>query len=176
MRQIVKNIFAAIAFCLFLPQAASAQNKEQLNQQIRGTVTDMASGEPLYAVNVVLNASQTGAITDEKGMFAISNVPIGRHTVSATYIGYETAIIKEVMVGSAKEVFLEISLTEKITELGEVVIRPKINKAESQNEMVTLGARMLSVEEASRFAGGMDDPARLVSAYPGIASPSISNN
>ena len=30
-------------------------------------------------------------------------------------------------------------------------------------------------EEASRFAGGMDDPARLVSAFAGVAS-GISNN
>ena len=30
------------------------------------------------------------------------------------------------------------------------------------------GARMLSVEEASRYAGALDDPARLVSASAGV--------
>ena len=34
---------------------------------------------------------------------------------------------------------------------------------------------MLSVEEASRYAGGFDDPARLVSAFAGVA-PSVSSN
>ena len=43
------------------------------------------------------------------------------------------------------------------------------------NKMATTGARMLSVEEASRYAGGFDDPARLVSAFAGVA-PSVSSN
>ncbi len=41
--------------------------------------------------------------------------------------------------------------------------------------MATTGARMLSVEEASRYAGGMDDPARLVSSFAGV-SPAMSTN
>jgi hypothetical protein len=47
----------------------------------------------------------------------------------ASFIGYETAVIKEVLAGSVHEAYLEIKLTEKPMELGEVVIRPKINKA-----------------------------------------------
>ena len=43
------------------------------------------------------------------------------------------------------------------------------------NKMATTGARMLSVEEASRYAGGFDDPARLVSSFAGVA-PSVSSN
>ena len=34
---------------------------------------------------------------------------------------------------------------------------------------------MLSVEEASRYAGGFDDPARLVSAFAGVSS-NVGNN
>lgn len=41
--------------------------------------------------------------------------------------------------------------------------------------MAVTGARMLSVEEASRYAGGMDDPARLVSSFAGVASNVSSN-
>jgi hypothetical protein len=41
--------------------------------------------------------------------------------------------------------------------------------------MATASARMLSVEEASRYAGGFDDPARLVSAFAGVAG-GLDNN
>jgi hypothetical protein len=41
--------------------------------------------------------------------------------------------------------------------------------------MALFGGHMLSVEEASRYAGGMDDPARLVSSYAGV-SPGVGNN
>ena len=46
-------------------------------------------------------------------------------------------------------------------------VRARTNKEEAMNKMATTGARMLSVEEASRYAGGFDDPARLVSAFAG---------
>ncbi len=168
-------LISLVSYCFF-PQVLFPQEKEQLSQCVRGVVTDMASNEPLYAVTIVLDTTQTGVMTDEKGMFVLNNVPIGRHTLYVSSIGYETVVIKEVLLGSAKEVYLEIPLAEKAMELGEVVVKPRINKAKSQNEMAMLGARMFSVEEASRFAGGMDDPARLVGAYAGVATPNVSNN
>jgi len=173
---IVKGILLSVFFCLTLSQTLSAQDKNQLNQRIRGIITDKDSGEPLYSITVLLDATHAGTMSDEKGMFTLDNVSIGRHTVYVSSVGYETAIVKEILVGSAKEVYLEIPLTEKITDLDEVVVTPKINKTESLNEMASLGARMFNVEEASRYAGGMDDPARLVSSYAGVVSPDVSNN
>ena len=41
------------------------------------------------------------------------------------------------------------------------------------NKMVLAGARMLSVEEASHYAGGFDDPARLVASFAGVAPLSL---
>ena len=90
-------------------------------------------------------------------------------------MGYESTIFREILVTSSKEVNLTIPLKESIKELDEVMIRPQLNKEQPLNKMVTTGARMLSVEEASRYAGGMDDPARLVSSFAGI-SPSMSTN
>jgi len=161
---------------LLFPEIIFAQNTEQLTQTIRGRITDKASGELLAFVNVGIMNTQMGSTTDENGQFVLKNVPIGRHTIYVSSIGYETAIIKEVLVGSAKEVYLQITLKEKVTELESVLIKPKTNKTESLNKMAILGAQMFSVEEASRFAGGMDDPARLVSSYAGVATPSVSNN
>ena len=173
--RMLKRVVTGIMCCLILPSGLLGQSKELLNQRIRGVVTDKASGEALYGVTVTLT-DKTGTTTDEHGQFILNNVPIGRQVVTASYIGYETAMIKEVLIGSAKEVFLEIALTEKVIELDELVIRPQVNKAGSLNEMAVLGAQMFSVEEAGRFAGGMDDPARLVSSYAGVAAPGVSNN
>ncbi|MDR2917692.1 MAG: TonB-dependent receptor [Tannerella sp.] len=145
-------------------------------QSIRGVVVDHASGIPLPFVSVSLSdLPQKGTVTDEDGKFLINNIPVGRHDLQATYMGYEPAVFREIMLTSAKEVYLEIQLKENIQELDEIVIRPRINKEEALNKMALSGARMLSVEEASRFAGGMDDPARLVSSFAGI-SPAVGNN
>ncbi|MCD8260377.1 MAG: carboxypeptidase-like regulatory domain-containing protein [Bacteroides sp.] len=147
-----------------------------LQQTLRGIITDAASGHPIpYATVILMDNPDTGTTTDEEGKFILPGVPVGRHTLQASFMGYEPTIFREILVTSTKEVYLEIPLKESITELAEVYIRPQINKEKSLNTMALSGARMLSVEEASRYAGGMDDPARLASSFAGIA-PSISNN
>lgn len=149
----------------------------QTGKPIRGTVVDDASGMPLpYVTIVVLNSGQpTGATSDGDGNFSINNLPVGRYDIQASFLGYEPAIFRELAVSSSKELFLTISLKESVLSLDEVVVRPKINKEEPLNQMATTSARMLSIEESSRYAGGFDDPARLVTAFAGVAGGVSSN-
>lgn len=153
-----------------------SESKGRPVQTIRGVVIDGDSKYPLPYATVRLSAKEgMGTITDSLGRFAIQQVPVGRHTVEAAYLGYDPGIVREILVTSAKEVYLEIPLKESLNELNEVVVRARTNKDESMNKMATTGAHMLSVEEASRYAGGFDDPARLVSAFAGVA-PSVTSN
>lgn len=115
-----------------------------------------------------------GSTADSIGEFSMQ-VPVGRHNLQVSYLGYEPVVLKEVLVRSSKEVVLNIGMTESLTTLSEVVVTPHINKAEPLNNMAVTGGRMLSTEEASRYAGGMDDPARLVSAFAGVSS-NVGNN
>lgn len=149
----------------------------QSSQSIRGVVYDKQSNIPIeYVTVVVLNTKRPlGVITDSLGEFKIPNVPIGRHDLQLTSIGYEPIIIKEVMVSSSKELFLEIQMTENTNLLSEIVVTPQVNKAQPLNNMALGSARMLSVEEASRYAGGFDDPARLATSFAGVTS-SVGNN
>lgn len=163
-----------IVFLLFSTNIY-AQNVKPV-QTIRGVVVDRASGSTLAAVSVsLLDLPQAGAITDKDGKFVINNLPVGRHDLQASFMGYEPAVFREIMLTSAKEVYLEFQLRENVYALDEVVVRPRVNKEEPLNKMALSGARMLSVEEASRFAGGMDDPARLVSSFAGVTSAVGSN-
>ena len=147
------------------------------SQTIRGVVCEKATELPIpYATVMLKGANSTlGATTDSLGCFVIKQVPIGRYDVKITFTGYEPAILKEIVVSSSKETVLNVMLSECVTQLKEVVIKPNINKAEPINSMALTGGRMLSVEEARRYAGGMDDPARLASSFAGVTS-SVGNN
>lgn len=154
----------------------TTKQKERPVQTIRGIVIDEDSKYPIPYATVRLSEKEgEGTITDSLGRFQLPRVPVGRHAVEAAFMGYEVGVIREILVTSAKEVYLEIPLKESVNELKEVVIRAGINKEEAMNKMAVVGARMLSVEEASRYAGGFDDPARLVSSFAGVA-PSVSSN
>lgn len=158
---------------LFFP-TLSAQTA---SQTIRGTVTDRNSGQPVaYATVVVMDRQRAlGTTTDSLGRFSLRQVPVGRHDVEVNCLGYEPTQLREILVGSSKEVVLDVRLQEALVAVEEVVVRPTVNKTEPLNSMALAGGRMLSVEEASRYAGSMDDPARLVSAFAGVAS-TVGNN
>lgn len=144
-------------------------------QTLRGVVNDRASGHPIpYATIQLTDIPGLGMMCDSLGRFALPKVPVGRHSVQASFMGYEPATVREILVTSAKEVYLEIALLESVNELSEVVVHAH-NRNEAMNKMAVAGARMLSVEEASRYAGGFDDPARLVASFAGV-TPSVSNN
>ena len=168
-----------LLIALFVSVTVLGQTSERKGrpvQTIRGMVVDGDSKYPIpYATVRLSDKEGMGTTTDSLGRFIIPQVPVGRHTIEAAFMGYEPGLFREILVTSAKEVYLEIPLKESVNELNEVVVRARTNKEEAMNKMATTGARMLSVEEASRYAGGFDDPARLVSAFAGVA-PSVSSN
>lgn len=163
--------FFMISF-LFLSVLLFAQ---QPTQTIRGTVIDEASNVPLAYATIGLENTTIGTVTDSLGNFTLKNIAVGRYNIIASSIGYEPVVLKEIQVTSAKEVVLNITMKESTTTLDEIVIRPKVNKEQPLNSMATVSARMLSMEEAKRYAGGFDDPARLVSAFAGVSS-NVGNN
>ncbi|CAN5396559.1 hypothetical protein BH11BAC2_BH11BAC2_19940 [soil metagenome] len=167
----IRNILIS-SFVFFTTQLFA-----QPTQTIRGSVVDHASNSPLAFASVVLLNTNVlmGAVTDTAGNFTIQNVPVGRFDLQVQNMGYETAIIREVVVISAKQTFIAIQLTEVTHLLGELVIKPIVNKEQPLNAMATVSARMLSVEEAKRYAGGFDDPARLASSFAGVASNTSEN-
>lgn len=151
-------------------EQAPDKSIEKPMQTIRGIVTDSKSNTPIeYATISILRNPSLGAVTDSLGEFCIKDVPVGRYNIQTSYMGYHTNIVNEVLVTSSKEIHLDISLSENMQQLNEIVVHPKVKKAEPVNPMAITGGRMISMEEASRFANGFDDPARLSSAFAGVA-------
>ena len=143
---------------------------QPLSQTIKGSVVDLDTQTPLIGATVIIRGSDPlrGATTDTEGYFWISSVPIGRYDIQANYMGYKPNIIPEIVVSSAKEVILNIQLNEVVLEIEQVVVESSIQKEKTQNSMAVVSGRSFTVEEARRYAGGIDDPARLASAFAGV--------
>ena len=124
-------------------------------ETLRGTVKDAITGEPLIGATVkIVELSGAAAVADVDGNFLIKISQGGRYTIETNYIGYEPSVMKEILISGAKEVVIDIALRENSTELKEVVVKPRVNKEATVNPNVLTGGVMLSMEEASRFAGG----------------------
>ena len=151
-----------------------AQNPTQV---IRGTVVDKQSQVTLPGANVVILGSDPpkGASTGSDGNFRITGVTPGRYDLQATYLGYKPVVITSVVITAGKEAVLEIGMEENISALKEVVISG-VKKHETINQMTAVSARSFSMEEVSRYAGGREDPSRLVSNFAGVSTPNDSRN
>ena len=55
--------------------------------QVKGKVID-DDGEALVGVNVVIEKTELGAATDLEGEFIVPFVPVGMHTITVSYLGY----------------------------------------------------------------------------------------
>ncbi len=152
--------------------------KSSFTQVIRGKIVDAESQTPLAFATIAIITTNPllGTVTDEEGDFRIEEVPIGRHNIQISYIGYETQIIPELMISTGKEMILTIKMKEQISELKEVQVKAFVIKDKSLNSMSTVSARTFSVEEARRYAGGFDDPGRLVASFAGITTENTRDN
>lgn len=153
-------------------------NAQELTQTIRGKVVDKDTQIPLIGATIMRLGSNVnnGTITDINGDFSLNNVPVGRHDFRLNYIGYEPFVINELLVNSGKEVVLNIELTESVTQLEEIVVKPNTRKDMPLNDMTSVSARVFSIEEAKRYAGGFDDPTRLASSFAGVAATDVESN
>ena len=54
---------------------------------VKGFIYDKETGEVAMFANVVIKGTTMGTSTDINGYFTISNVPIGSHTLEASFLG-----------------------------------------------------------------------------------------
>jgi len=159
---------------LFLTQISYAQNNKQ---KIRGVITDKLSQTTLpgATVQIMNEADNRGAVTNEKGIYVISDVLPGRYEMKFSYVGYKDVFVSSVVVTSGKETILDIAMEEDIKSLNEVVITAN-SKDKTINSLSTISGRTFSMEEVNRFAGGRSDPARLAANFAGVSATDDSRN
>jgi hypothetical protein len=150
---------------------------QTLSQTLRGVVLDADTKQPLIGAKIILDTEpQIGAMTDADGLFRMEKVPIGRVSLQATYLGYEPLVVQNLVVNSGKEVVLTLEMRESTAKLQEITITATQNKGEAVNEMALLSTRSISPEETNRYAGGFNDPSRILSNFAGITSTQDGSN
>ncbi|MDR0332040.1 MAG: TonB-dependent receptor [Dysgonamonadaceae bacterium] len=163
-----------ILFFLFLfPTLLFAQ------QNVRGVVLDGNTQEPLPGATVIVLSGdqQFGIATDLQGEFSTPNIPVGRCHVTISMIGYRTHVASNILVFQGRETVLEILLEEDLTMLDELVVTPQVDRTQPINQMTAVSARMLSVEEAHRYAGTMGgDVARMTTGFAGVVAADDTRN
>ena len=125
--------------------------------KLRGTVTS-SDGTALAGANVIVDGSGMGAATDVDGGYTILNVPAGRYSVTASYIGYKSTTESNVSVKVDLTTPLDFALESSAVEGEAVTI---VGKKRLVEQSATNSVRSVDAEEiqnaASRSVTGMLD-------------------
>ena len=114
------GIFALITFFVcftLLPFTSFAQTNAG---SLQGYVKDQ-NGKSLELVNVSLEGTSLGAITDLKGYFQISRIPSGTYNVVVSAVGYQKAN-QQIEVTPDEAASINFTVNELTTQLQEVEI------------------------------------------------------
>jgi CarboxypepD_reg-like domain len=160
---------------LYLPGNLPAQD---LSQTVKGVVLDRNVQTPLPGATVFIEGDRETlqSIADSTGAFRIAGVPLGRQTLRVQRLGYKTLEIKGVAVVSGKETDLTVELEENAVAAREVVVSAAAERQKPLNPFAVGSARSFSGEETQRYAAAFNDPARMASAFAGVAMPGDDNN
>jgi len=115
-----------IALTLGFTSFLSAQNS------VSGTVTNLEN-KPLSNVSVYAPELHKGTTTDANGKYEFKNLPNGSFRLTFTFVGFTTQ--SKSISKLLKENTVDITLTESIFEMDEVVVSTPFNKLQSQNVM-----------------------------------------
>lgn len=98
--------------------------------KISGTVID-EFGETLVGVQVFVDGTTKGTVTDENGKYSIINLDPGTYTVVFRYIGFATVKVEKVQVIVDKTTTVDATLVEEAIEGQEIIVtaqRPIVEK------------------------------------------------
>ena len=158
----MKKIFICIIFLLNVICAFS-----QGNGIIKGKVIDSKTREDLPFVSVVVDGTNLGTTTNDKGEFVIKNLPLGFVKVQVSLLGYEPKMSESYLVTIDKTPYIFVELLQSNEQLDEVVVQSKLFKKTIESP---LSVQTLGINEIEKNPGGNRDILKVIQSLPGIAS------
>ena len=153
-------------FCLlFISVSLQSQNLGTIS----GKVFNKETGLFLEGATIQVENSNFFAITNNEGFFEINDVPTSSYNVKASFIGFKSLTLYNVIIKSAGNQSLQYGLNPSSEELDEIIVVESPFKTSIETPLST---QTFSAVEIETYPGGNNDITRVIQSLPGI-SPSI---
>jgi TonB-dependent receptor len=155
--------FFLISFLLFATSIFSQTGS------ISGRVIDKTTNAALPGANVVLEGTSFGAASNLDGNYNIRSIPVGKYTVTVSYIGYNSTSV-QVDITADKTLEQNFALIAKSVESKEVVVTAQaLGQRGAINQQLTSNtiANIVSAEKISQLPDA--SAATALSRLPGLS-------
>jgi outer membrane receptor for ferrienterochelin and colicin len=142
----IDNYFLRFCFSVFI--LCSTLTGFAQSGSIEGVITDSTTHETLVGASVVIEGTNTGAVSDFEGKYALKNVKPGSYNLIFTYISYNRQVIKNVNVAAGPPTNLNAFLSSHNITIKEVeVIQHKLTNTEN--------SVLLEMKESKQVVSGI---------------------
>jgi hypothetical protein len=158
-----------IAFSLLLHLSVHAQQKFVLS----GHIIDAATGEDLPGATVLVDGViNMGTTTNSYGFYSIT-LQRGKHSVRYQYVGYASQVMEVELTENKK---LDVELTEKSYELGDVVVTGE--RADRNITSVEMGNIKMTPKQIEKIPVifGEQDIVKTMQLTPGVKAAGEGNS
>lgn len=131
--------------------------------KIAGNAVDAKIKEVLPGVNIIIEGTKSGAVTDTDGNYNILNVPPGIYTLRASVIGYRAVTMTQIQVFVDLTTRIDFALSDETIQSEEILIvaqRPIIQKD------LTSTSSKVSADQIKAFP--VEDVAGLINLQAGV--------
>ncbi|MCH8124977.1 TonB-dependent receptor [candidate division KSB1 bacterium] len=160
-------IFLFSVVILFL--SSSLSFSQETWGAIEGRITNRQTGERLADVNVTIEGTTLGDVSDRRGHYLIMRIPTGKHTLIVRLIGYKE-FKKEIRIRDGKVERVDAKLDATVIGTPEVIVEAK------RNRIPELTLRPAEIEISPRaievMPGALEDVLRGLQALPGVVATS----
>ena len=150
--QIKKFLLLALV-AIFGQMQMSAQNTDA---NVFGDVK--SDGEHIPFANVYVKGTNKGISTDESGHYMLIDLPLGKHTLVAKFIGYKDQE-KEIEAVAGETIMVNFELKSELMSLDEIVVTgTKTFQRKTQAPVIVnvLGKNTLQAVDATNIAEGLN--------------------
>lgn len=129
-----RRIVAVAAFAV--PVLFAAPMAAQQTGTVTGQVTDATNGAPLAGVQMVVEGTNVGALTNQEGRYLITRVPLGAQSIRAVILGYSQAS-QAVNVTAGQPVVADFQLETTAVNLEAIVVNAATGREQRLREIGT---------------------------------------
>lgn len=161
----MKNIFPLL-IAMFLFQISFSQTGV-----VSGTINDGEYNDVLSFANVIVKGTQIGTTSDFDGKYNLK-LEAGTHTLTFSFVGYQTKEISEVIIVAGQTTNIDVTLNASAGELDEVVVTTTARK-NTEASVLSLQKNSVSLMDGLSLESikktGASDVASAVQNVPGVS-------
>ena len=160
-----RNILFQFLLAFFIFASANAYSIDK--GSLRGFVTDSSNGEQISYANVIIKGTRFGSSTNNRGYYYIPSIPVGKHKVIISFMGYKTKEV-EVNISNDEITQLNIKLSPVPVQMQELSVFGQKTAKENETD---LGLEKITPKQIDMQPQGLEaDIFKYLQSSSGVSS------